>query len=171
MPSKKARKAKRPSTRAVPNSGPVWHLSAEEATLSRMPKYNAHACKTGAHGDAKYNRAKQKRTWQNELRQESPRRCGGFPLLGNRFDVASRGPAGWEGSADSARLNPPPNRANERGDEGESLACPHGADGACQRSLVLMRAVLRGAARRNPPTPPSRPGREKRHRIDYLIAW
>ena len=56
----------------------------------------------------------------------------------------SLGQASWQEPADSARLNPSPNRANERGDEGESLAFPHRARGACQRSLVLMRAVLRG---------------------------
>lgn len=66
---------------AVAKSGPVWHQSAEEATLARMPKYNAHACGTGAHGDAKYNRARQKRAWQKELNNEGLRNRGGLPFL------------------------------------------------------------------------------------------
>ena len=71
----------RKQKRAVAKSGPVWHQSAEEATLARMPKYNAHACGTGAHGDAKYNRARQKRAWQKELNNEGLRNRGGLPLL------------------------------------------------------------------------------------------
>ncbi|MBQ9068026.1 MAG: hypothetical protein IJ131_03045 [Eggerthellaceae bacterium] len=55
----------------APKSGPVWHLSAEEATLACMPKFNGHACGTGAHGDAKYNRTKQKRVWQRTLTEET----------------------------------------------------------------------------------------------------
>ena len=54
----------------VAKRGPVWHQSAEEATLAQMPKFNAHLCGTGAHGDAKYTRAKQKRTWKRELDRE-----------------------------------------------------------------------------------------------------
>ena len=57
----------------VPKNGPVWHRTAEQATLDQMPKYNAHACGTGAHGDAKYNRAKQKRAWQREMDQQGAR--------------------------------------------------------------------------------------------------
>ena len=64
----------------APKKGPVWHRSAEEATLDRMPKYNAFACGTGAHGDAKYNRTKQKRAWQKELEQERTRDRGSFLL-------------------------------------------------------------------------------------------
>ena len=52
--------------RKVPKSGAVWQLSAEEATLVQMPRYNAHICKTGVHGPGKYDRAKAKRTWQKE---------------------------------------------------------------------------------------------------------
>ena len=78
MPRKNKRTARAPKTskRAVPKSGPVWHQSAEEATLARMPKYNAHACGTGAHGDAKYNRARQKQAWRKELYLEGPRLRG-----------------------------------------------------------------------------------------------
>ena len=73
MPGKKKR--------AIPKSGPVWHRSSEQATLDQMPKYNAHACGTGPHGDAKYNRAKQKRNWQREIARESARSRGRFPFL------------------------------------------------------------------------------------------
>ncbi len=69
--------------RAFSKSGPVWHQSAEEATLARMPKYNAHACGIGAHGDAKYNRARNKEAWRNELRNEDPRMSGGLPVFTN----------------------------------------------------------------------------------------
>ena len=58
--------------RRVPKDGPVWRRTAEQATLDKMPKYNAHACKTGAHGDSKYNRARQKRDWRREMRSEGP---------------------------------------------------------------------------------------------------
>jgi hypothetical protein len=55
-------------------SGAVWHLSAEEATLAGKPRYNGFACGHGAHGDAKYNRAKSKRAWRNELNREGIRK-------------------------------------------------------------------------------------------------
>ena len=71
--------------RTLSKSGPVWHQSAEEATLARMPKYNAHVCGTGAHGDAKYNRARNKQAWRNELRNEDPRMSGGLPVSTNTF--------------------------------------------------------------------------------------
>ena len=67
--------------RRVASSGPVWHMSAEEATLARMPKYNAHACGTGAHGDAKYNRARQKQAWRKEIDLEGPRNRGVLPFI------------------------------------------------------------------------------------------
>ena len=54
----------------VSKSGPVWHRSAEEATLDTMPKYNGYACGIGVHGDVKYNRARQKSAWQKDLQQE-----------------------------------------------------------------------------------------------------
>ena len=54
----------------VSKNGPVWHQSSIDATLAHMPHYNAHACGTGAHGDAKYNRARQKRAWQREINRE-----------------------------------------------------------------------------------------------------
>lgn len=71
----------------VSKSGPVWHRTAEQATLDQMPKYNAHACGTGAHGDAKYNRAKQKRTWQQELDREGARTRGRLLLRARPLSV------------------------------------------------------------------------------------
>ena len=52
----------------APKAGAVWKMSAEEATLAKMPKYNAHACGHGPHGDAKYNRNKEKRDFEKRLR-------------------------------------------------------------------------------------------------------
>lgn len=69
--------------RKAPKNGPVWKMSAEEVTLSKMPKFNAHACGTGAHGDVKYNRAKQKRAWQRELNRQETRNRGSLPFLGS----------------------------------------------------------------------------------------
>ena len=64
----------------VPKTGAIWHRTAEQATLDRMPKYNAYACGTGAHGDAKYNRAKQKRAWQKETDWQEARTRGPLPF-------------------------------------------------------------------------------------------
>lgn len=85
--------AKRRSS--VPVNGPIWHQSAEEATLASMPKYNAYACGTGAHGDAKYNRARQKQAWIEELGKEGPANRGAFPFdpalqNGHRFGIFRR---------------------------------------------------------------------------------
>lgn len=41
--------------------GSVFYMSAEEATLAAMPKYNGYAGKSGVHGDTKYNRRKAQR--------------------------------------------------------------------------------------------------------------
>lgn len=85
MPKKKAK---------IPKSGPVWHRSAEEATLDQMPRYNAHLCKTGPHGNAKYDRASAKRRWQRDMARESARDCGRFPFLGVlRGSLRLRAPA------------------------------------------------------------------------------
>ena len=65
----------------VSKSGPVWHRSAEEATLDTMPKYNGYACGIGVHGDVKYNRARQKSAWQKDLQQERARHGGSFLLF------------------------------------------------------------------------------------------
>lgn len=53
-----------------PKNGAVWHLSAEEATLAKKPRYNGFACGYGAHGSTKYNRAKSKRDWKTQIRKE-----------------------------------------------------------------------------------------------------
>ena len=44
----------------IPAEGPVLRLSRVEATLLAKPRYNGFACGHGAHGDAKFNRAKEK---------------------------------------------------------------------------------------------------------------
>lgn len=54
----------------APKSGAIWHMSADEATLAKKPRYNGYACGHGAHGDAKYSRTKSKRAWQKQLKQE-----------------------------------------------------------------------------------------------------
>lgn len=46
----------------------VFHLSAEEATLSKMPKYNAYAGGYGAHGTRKYDRNREKESFRRELK-------------------------------------------------------------------------------------------------------
>ena len=51
----------------VAKTGAVWHLTSEQATLAAKPRYNAHICKTGAHGDLKYNRARERRMWKREF--------------------------------------------------------------------------------------------------------
>ena len=38
--------------------------------MAKKPYINAYVCKTGAHGDAKYNRCKAKRNWQKQMRDE-----------------------------------------------------------------------------------------------------
>lgn len=80
MPSKKRTRAKRPA-RPAKNSTVVWHQSAEEATLAKKPRYNGFACGHGAHGDIKYNRAKERRQFNAELKQEGASR-GSFPFSG-----------------------------------------------------------------------------------------
>ena len=47
--------------------GAVFYMNATEATLAQMPKYNGHACGTGAHGDRKYNRRKAEREFRRNL--------------------------------------------------------------------------------------------------------
>lgn len=65
--------------RSTPKGNVVWRQTAEEATLAGKPRYNGFACGHGAHGDAKYNRAKTKRNWQAQMRHEGASR-GSFPL-------------------------------------------------------------------------------------------
>ena len=72
--------SKRKARRAIAKDGSVWHLSAEEATLAKKPYYNAYMCKTGTHGDCKYNREKEKRDWKRWMNEEGTFR-GPFPYL------------------------------------------------------------------------------------------
>lgn len=51
-----------------PKRGPVWKLSAEEATMLRKPLYNGHMCGTGMHGSKKYDRNAAKRQFNESLR-------------------------------------------------------------------------------------------------------
>lgn len=62
----------------VSKIGAVWHQSAEEATLAQKPHFNGYACGHGAHGDAKYNRTREKRAWKKQLRQEGASRGSFF---------------------------------------------------------------------------------------------
>ncbi len=85
----------------LPQTGAVWHRSAEQATLDQMPKYNAHICKTGPHGNAKYDRAKVKRDWQRDISRESARNRGRSALYGHAvFSLA----AAWQGGRRSVPL-------------------------------------------------------------------
>ena len=61
---------KKKKTKKVPKTGAIWKLSKEEATLAQKPHYNAYVCGSGIHGDTKYNRTKQKRSWKKELNNE-----------------------------------------------------------------------------------------------------
>lgn len=76
MSKKRAR-----ARRKAPRGNVVWHQTAEEATLAAKPRYNGYACGHGAHGDAKYNRAKAKRAWRRDIGREGASR-GSFPLYG-----------------------------------------------------------------------------------------
>lgn len=52
--------------KAYPKGDVVFHMSAEEATCAKMPKYNAYAGGYGAHGSKKYDRRKAEREWKRE---------------------------------------------------------------------------------------------------------
>ena len=67
--------------RHVSGKGAVWHMFSEQATLAKMPKYNGYACGHGAHGDAKYSRAKAKRAWRAQIGREGASR-GSFLIVG-----------------------------------------------------------------------------------------
>ena len=79
-----SKRAKR--IRGVAKAGPVWHLSAEEAALAKKPRYNGYACGYGAHGDAKYNRAKAKRAWKHSMEREGALQ-GPFPFSDSRLET------------------------------------------------------------------------------------
>lgn len=67
--------------RHVSGKGVVWHMSSEQATLAKMPKCNGYACGYGAHGNAKYHRAKSKRAWKAQMQKEGASR-GSFLIVG-----------------------------------------------------------------------------------------
>ena len=73
--------------RHVSGKGAVWHMSSEQATLAKMPKYNGYAYGYGAHGNAKYHRAKSKRAWKAQMQKEGASR-GSFPLYAKKFAKA-----------------------------------------------------------------------------------
>lgn len=76
----RAQRAAAARRRAALREGAVWHQSAEEAALAVKPRYNGYACGHGAHGNAKYDRTREKREWKRQLRQEGALR-GPFPVL------------------------------------------------------------------------------------------
>ena len=80
--SKKRKKA-HPVQAVKPKNNVVWRQSAEEAALAGKPRYNGFACGHGAHGSAKYGRARAKQAWQRQMRQEGASR-GSF-LFGARL--------------------------------------------------------------------------------------
>ena len=82
----------------------VWRQTAEEAARAAKPRYNGHACGHGAHGDAKYNRAKAKRAWRNQIGREGASR-GSFPFSASAtvqsdpFPKKAPGRGEWPGAA------------------------------------------------------------------------
>lgn len=84
--SKKRKKA-HPVQAVKPKNNAVWRQSAEEATLAGKPRYNGFACGRGAHGPAKYSRARTKQAWRRQMRQEGASR-GSFPLYAKKFAKA-----------------------------------------------------------------------------------
>lgn len=102
--SKKRKKA-HPVQPVKPKGNVVWRQSAEEATLASKPRYNGFACGHGAHGSAKYSRARAKQAWKRQMRQEGASR-GSFPFFGARARRGRPLPKKWHGSA--AGLAPGP---------------------------------------------------------------
>lgn len=77
-------KKKRAKKHNVPKAGAVWRQTSEEATLAKMPRYDAFAGGYGPHGSKKYDRAKAKQDWQRQVGQEGASR-GSFPLCAKKF--------------------------------------------------------------------------------------
>ena len=69
----------------VSKSGAVWHQTSEETTLARKPYINGYACGHGVHGDVRYNRAKEKRSWRKQVRREGAS-YGPFSFCSLRHD-------------------------------------------------------------------------------------
>ena len=61
MPEGGGKMSKKKKNKKYSREGSVFYMSSTEATLAAMPKYNGHACKSGVHGDTKYNRQRAKR--------------------------------------------------------------------------------------------------------------
>lgn len=74
----------------VPKGDVVWRQTAEEATLARKPYYNAFACGHGVHGDTKYNRAKEKRTWKRNLQKGASQGSFLLAMVCSRLQVGSK---------------------------------------------------------------------------------
>lgn len=53
--------------RKTPKTNKFTVMTSEEATLAKMPRYNGFAGGYGAHGDTKYNRAKESRNFKREM--------------------------------------------------------------------------------------------------------
>lgn len=51
-----SKKKKKKKKKSPPKEGPVYRLTAEEATLLGRPRYNGYAIGHGPHGKAKYDR-------------------------------------------------------------------------------------------------------------------
>lgn len=77
-------KKKRAKKHNVPKTGAVWRQTSEEATLAKMPRYDAFAGGYGPHGSKKYDRAKVKQDWRRQIGQEGASR-GSFPLYAKKF--------------------------------------------------------------------------------------
>ena len=91
----------------VAKTGPVWHESAEEATLAKMPRYDAWTCGHGPHGGYGYERAKEKRAWRKQMRREGAR-----DGLLSFSPVASPRLLGAQGKRQAAaRVSPSPHEA------------------------------------------------------------
>lgn len=88
-------------------TGPVWHQSSDEATLAKKPLYNGFACGHGAHGNAKYCRAKEKRTWEKQLKREGASHEAPFyfpPRERSLFAQWSIRPGSYGSESEYARL-------------------------------------------------------------------
>ena len=90
-------KKKRAKKHNVPKTGAVWRQTSEEATLAKMPRYDAFAGGYGPHGSKKHDRAKVKQDWRRQIGQEGASR-GSFPLCakapGRRARTLRKGAGG-----------------------------------------------------------------------------
>ena len=114
----KKRKRAHPVQPAKPKDAVVWRQSAGEATLAAKPRYNGFACGHGAHGPAKYSRARAKQVWKRQMRQEGAPR-GSFPL-----GAASDGRLGCFGNGRETAGSVTPFRACQIEERAVSSPCP-----------------------------------------------